>query len=83
MDGNVSCHWPPMIWGEGEGTFVQPPKTRFVLNCGVKPAEASGQVMVKFPGVVAMLRIGLAVLNAWFGPSASVAAISAGDRATL
>jgi hypothetical protein len=56
---------------------------RFVRDCSVKPAEASGQVRIRFVGVAAMLIGGLLALNNWFGPKACVAAISAGESPTL
>ena len=39
-----------MICGKGDATFAQLPNARFVLDCTVKPADASGQVSVRLDG---------------------------------
>lgn len=72
-----------MICGAGDGTFTQFPNIRFVRDCTVKPADASGHVSVNVVGVVLKLIGGLLLLNNWFGPSAFIAAISAAECATL
>src|ERR1043166_8591620 len=68
--GIVSCHWLPMSCGAGEVTFTQFPKTRFVRDCNVKPADASGHVSARFVEIEVAAMVGLLVLNNWFGPIA-------------
>ena len=59
----MTCHWPATICGVGDATVIQLPDARFVLDCTVKPADASGQVRVRFVGVVVALMLGLIVLK--------------------
>src|ERR1043166_5566345 len=68
--GMVICHWPPIICGAGEVTFTQFPKTKFVRDCSVNPADASGHVSVRFVEIAVAAMVGLLVLSNWFGPIA-------------
>ena len=81
--GSATCHWLPTICGAGEATFTQPPSVRFVRDCRVKPADASGYESTLFVPASPTITGGLLALNNWPEPNAAVAAISAEERATL
>ncbi len=61
-----------MIWGAGEVILTQVPCDEFVVYCSEKAADARSQERVKIVGVAITLTEGLAVLNKWFDPTASV-----------
>jgi hypothetical protein len=80
---SIICHWPLIICGAGEVTFIHWPPARFVHDCNVNPADASGHVITMFPPPIDGNTTGLFVLNIWFGPIAYVAAASQGESAAL
>ena len=53
----------PTICGTAEVTVIQFPDARFVDDCNVKPADATGHDIVRFVPDVERAAVGLFVLN--------------------
>ena len=61
--GSATCQLVPIICGAAEVMGTQFPNAKFVDDCNVNPADATGHDMVKFALEIASAAVGLFVLN--------------------